>query len=88
MLDPSPRKPRPFPLAGTRLTGPFFTLTKRLCPLEKGLASWNYIREKQISPIPLVSVSYYMNRITLKYTQHYFVSLNGRAIDEEKSFGI
>jgi predicted NAD/FAD-binding protein len=46
-------------------------------PLKRAWASWNYTREKELSPVPLVSVTYHMNRIQgLKTPNQYFVSLN------------
>lgn len=46
-------------------------------PLKRAWASWNYTRERELSPVPLVSVTYDMNRIQgLKTSRRYFVSLN------------
>lgn len=46
-------------------------------PLKRAWASWNYTREKNNSPFPLVSVTYHMNRIQgLEAQRQYFVSLN------------
>ncbi len=55
-------------------------------PLKRAWASWNYMREKNSSSFPLVSVSYYMNRIHgLKAKKLYFVSLNRQgSIAQEK----
>lgn len=87
LVDPSPEETKalsPWRYQVNRSV--LHTDEKVMPPLKRAWASWNYIREKQISPIPLVSVSYYMNRIHgLNTPNHYFVSLNRQgAIDEGK----